>query len=255
MDGGARIGRLTVMAAIHLLCLPNAGASATMYLRWKRLLPAWVNLVPVELPGRGRRLSEPCGEEFDQLVAQLCREHAALMRQPYALFGHSMGALLAYGMASHQRDQDGTLPRILFVSGTAGPSRRDTDRFAVSTDAELVADMRRQGGTPEEVFDSPELLRMTLDILRADYRLCRSFTYRAAARLPMPLEVLVGRQDDIDGERVLAWQREAGNAFALHWFDGGHFYIRQQETAVLQAILRGLKYQLAGAADAVASPA
>jgi surfactin synthase thioesterase subunit len=243
------------MAVINLLCLPNAGASATMYLRWKRLMPAWVNLVPVELPGRGRRLSEACVEHFDQLVPQLCRENAALMQQPYALFGHSMGALLSWGMACHQRDQGLALPRILFASGTAGPSRRDMDRFGGTSDAELIADMRRQGGTPEEVFDSPELLRMTLDILGADYRLCRSFVYCESDRLPMPLEVLAGRQDDIGGARVLSWQREAGNAFALHWFEGGHFFIRQQETAVLQAILRGLKYRFAGVADAAVATA
>lgn len=238
------------MGVVNLLCLPNAGASATMYMRWRSQLPAWVNLVPVELPGRGRRMAEPCVEDFEALVAQLCREHAASMRQPYALFGHSMGALLAYGIARHQQSRGADLPRILFASGTAGPSRRDTDRFARTTDADLIADLRRQDGTPEEVFDSPELLRMTLDTLGADYRLCHSFVYREGAPLPMPLEVMLGRQDDIGADRVLAWQREAGTAFALHWFAGGHFYLRQQEAAVLQAILRELKHRLAGVADA-----
>lgn len=238
------------MSVVNLLCLPNAGASATMYLRWRRLLPAWVNVVPVELPGRGRRMGEPCAENFDQLVPQLCREHAGLMQQPYALFGHSMGALLAYGIARHQHGQGLALPRVLFASGTAGPSRRDSDRFLRTSDADLIADMRRQGGTPEEVFESPELMRMTLDILGADYRLCQSFIYREGAPLPIPFEVLAGRQDDIGAERVLSWQREAGTDFSLQWFQGGHFFIRQQEAAVLQAILRELKHQLARVADA-----
>ncbi|CDG82365.1 thioesterase II family protein [Janthinobacterium agaricidamnosum] len=237
------------MRALNLLCLPNAGASATMYLRWRPRLPAWIKLVPVELPGRGRRLGCAGAEDFDALVDQLCREHAETMEQPYALFGHSMGALLAYGMARRQLAAGAPLPLMLFASGTAGPSRRDADRYAGSDDASLVAAMRRHGGTPDEVFDSPELMRMTLDILRADYRLCRSFIYREGTALPMPLEVLAGRHDDIGGERVLAWQREAGSAFALHWFNGGHFFIREQEDAVLQTLLRGLKYQFAASAD------
>ncbi|MFB8830317.1 thioesterase II family protein [Azotobacter sp. CWF10] len=88
---------------IDLLVLPCAGASATMYLRWRRLLPSWVRLVPVELPGRGARLGEPCIEDFERLVAQLCDEQAGAMDGRCALLGHSMGALLAYGIAQRQR--------------------------------------------------------------------------------------------------------------------------------------------------------
>jgi surfactin synthase thioesterase subunit len=233
------------MRTVNLLCLPNAGASAMMYLGWRARLPDWIKLVPVELPGRGRRIGEPCAEEFDALVAQLCREHAGAMRAPYALFGHSMGALLAYGVARRQLLAGAPLPLTLFASGTAGPSRRDAERFARTDDASLIATMRRHGGTPQEVFDSPELMAMTLDILRADYKLCQSFTYRAGTPLPMPLEVLVGRQDDLGGERVVAWQREAGGAFALHWFPGGHFYLRERRDAVLQTVVRGLRQRLA----------
>ncbi|OYO31754.1 thioesterase II family protein [Janthinobacterium sp. PC23-8] len=227
----------------NLLCLPNAGASAMMYLRWRQRLPAWIKLVPVELPGRGRRIGEPCIEDHDALVAQLCHEQAAVMRQPHALFGHSMGALLAFGLARQQRRLGGLPASALFVSGTAAPSRRDDLRFAGTSDAALTADLRRHGGTPAELFDCPELLRMTLDTLRADYQLCRSFRYREEAPLAMPLQLLLGRSDDLGGpERILAWQREAAGAFALHYFEGGHFYLRepQQETALLRAVVQQL---------------
>lgn len=241
---------------ISLLCLPCAGASATMYLRWRRLLPPWIQVVPVELPGRGSRLNEPFADDFNALAAQLCEAHEQAMQGPHALFGHSMGALLAYGMARHRHGAGQRLPRALFVSGTSAPSRREPDRLAgLDDDASLVADLRRQGGTPPEVFDSPELLRLTLDTLRADYRLCQSFEDRARSRLPVPACVFGGRQDDIETECLQAWQRHVGEAFSLEWFDGGHFFIRHQELRVLAAIVRELvrPFSLSGIRQEVAS--
>ncbi len=234
---------------LNVLCLPCAGASATMYLRWRRLLPEWIRVVPVELPGRGERLAEPLAEDFDALVAQLCHEQASLLSGHFALFGHSMGALLAYGMAQHLRAAGLSLPQALFVSGSPAPSRRDPGRFqGKEGDAALIADLRKQGGTPQAVFDNAELLRLTLDTLGADYRVCQSFTHRAAQPLPLPLHVFGGRDDDISTERLQAWQKEAAGMFSLRWFEGGHFFIRQKEDLVLQAIVRELLHPVTGSA-------
>jgi len=231
-------------APLSLLCLPCAGASATMYLRWRRLLPGWIKLVPVELPGRGARLSEHGVEDFDRMVDLLCAEQAGAMRRPFALFGHSMGALLAYGMAQRLRALGRPLPLALLASGSPAPSCRDPERYAgKGDDAALIADLRKQGGTPDEVFESAELMRITLDVLGADYRVCESFPhgrYRGLAPLPMPLHALGGRQDDVAPEGVEAWSVEAAGLFTLDWFEGGHFFIRQQEGPVLAALVQRL---------------
>lgn len=241
---------------IDLLALPCAGASATMYLRWRRLLPEWIRVVPVELPGRGGRLGEPYAENFERLVEQLCEEREHSLQGRYALLGHSMGALLAYGMAQRQRSLSRPLPRALFVSASPAPSRRDPERFAGrDNDAALIADLRKQGGTPEEVFGSGELLRLTLDTLGSDYRVCESFVHTQGEPLTMPLHVLAGQSDDIAVERIEAWRREAGGAFTLDWFDGGHFFIRQHEQQVLAAVVRELTHQLSGVAHAAAATA
>lgn len=228
--------------AIDLYCLPCAGASATMYLRWRRVLPAWVNVMPVELPGRGMRLGEPFVEDFQTLVSQLCNEIAHGKSNRWAIFGHSMGALLAYGVTSRLQSMRASMPTILFASGSPAPSLRDPDRFPdTDDDAALIADLRKQGGTPQEVFDSPELLRLTLDALRADYRICESFDYRRNAPLTVSIQVFAGRHDDIAPNRIEAWWDEAGDSFALHWFDGGHFFIRENERQVLQIVERSLR--------------
>ncbi|RUR71208.1 alpha/beta fold hydrolase [Variovorax guangxiensis] len=238
-----------MQAPLSLLCLPCAGASATMYLRWRRRLPHWIEVVPMELPGRGSRLGEDFVEDFESLVSLLCAEHDAALRGNFALFGHSMGALLAWGVAQRLRADGRPLPRALLVSGSAAPSQRDPDRFVdMNDDAALVGDLRRQGGTPEELFDSPELLRMTLDTLAADYRVCESFAHAGNAPLPLPLHAFSGRQDDIEPWRMEAWSAETSRAgFTLDWFDGGHFFIRQQEARVLEALVQRLAGLAAGA--------
>jgi surfactin synthase thioesterase subunit len=234
-------------ASVSLLCLPCAGASATMYLRWRRLLPRWIRIVPVELPGRGSRLAEPLVEDFDALVAQICAEQAEALRGDFAIFGHSMGALLAYGMTRRLRSMGRALPLALLACGSSAPSQRDPARFADKTDdASLTADLRQQGGTPEEVFASAELMRITLDVLGADYRVCEGFRYPGEAPLPMPVHVFAGREDDIDAARIHAWSVEAGGAYSLDWFDGGHFFIRQHEAAFLAALVRRLGQVIAG---------
>jgi surfactin synthase thioesterase subunit len=230
-----------MQAPLTLLCLPCAGASATMYLRWRRLLPQWMQIVPVELPGRGSRLGEPAVEDFGQLVALLCEEQRHAMRGRFALLGHSMGALLAFGMARSLSAQGRELPLALVASGSPAPACRDPGRFAdKGDDAALIADLRRQGGTPEEVFASPELLRITLDVLGADYRVCESFAHVPAPGLPVPVHVFAGRQDDIAAERMQAWSQEAAAAFTLDWFEGGHFFIKQHEAEVLAVLARRL---------------
>lgn len=232
-------------APVTLLCLPCAGASASMYLRWRRHLPSTVRLLPVELPGRGMRLNDAFVEDFSQLAAQLGAEQRAAMQGRYALFGHSMGALLAFALAQQQRAGGLPLPGALFVSGSPAPQCREREilgqkDFGQEDDAALIRALHQHGGTPPDVFASDELLRMTLNTLRADYRVCASFSCQNVFPLPVPLQVLAGRRDTIRDASQQAWREHTRADFSLHWFDGGHFFIREQEAAVLACLRDGL---------------
>ncbi len=235
-----------------LLCLPWAGASATAYSRWQRRLPSWIRVVPVELAGRGVRLAEPMVEDFDRSVAELCEGQGPAMQGRYALFGHSMGALLAYAIAQRQRALGRPLPRALFASGSPAPSCGRSERLARHSEEDLVAELRKQGGTPEEVFGNAELLRMALDTLRADYRVCESFRHRPREPLPLPIHAFAGREDDVAVEQLEAWRYEANGLFTIDWFDGGHFFVRRQEDMVLAAIERQLLRQAGAGRSAFA---
>lgn len=222
---------------LTLVCLPCAGASASMYLRWRRHLPPFVRLLTLELPGRGSRIAEEPLTSYPALVSLLTSELADRVQGPYALLGHSMGALLAYGICRELAATQKPLPRILLVSASAAPSMRAPDRFAEQyDDASLIADLKRQGGTPDAVFAEPELLRMTLDVLAADYQVCHHFSYSKQAPFDFPIHVFAGRSDAISEAQLQAWRLETKAGFELNWFSGGHFYLREEEPTLLKTL-------------------
>ncbi|HWV17183.1 MAG TPA: alpha/beta fold hydrolase [Rhodocyclaceae bacterium] len=232
-------------APVTLYCLPCAGASATMYMRWRRLLPEWVRVEPLELPGRGVRLTEDPQRDYAQLVAFLVRDFSP--SGPYAFFGHSMGALLAYGMTREILRAGCAAPVSLLLSGSAAPTCQDKARYANRDNkTSLVEDMRRQGGTPDAVFENEELLDMTVALLAADYSVCASFACEAAEPLPMPIHVFGGNGDEIRAPRILAWGEAGSAGFTADWFEGGHFFLRQQEGAFLAVLARRLGEDCAG---------
>lgn len=228
-------------APLTLFSLPCAGASAAMYLRWRRRLPSWVQIQPIELPGRGGRLNEAPERSFDALAARLCDEFEMYPPQRYALFGHSMGALLAYRIAHCLLARKRPLPVALLLSACAAPSRQDAKRYAdKDSDASLIAELRKQKGTPEEVFENPELLSMTLSLLGMDYRICASFRYTELPPLPIPIHVFGGRADEIRPSGLDAWRSESAADFSVDWFEGGHFFLRQHEDTFLPVLVQRL---------------
>lgn len=227
---------------LTLYCLPYAGASATIYMRWKKMMPPWINIVPIELPGRGIRMNEDAGEDYLALIALLSGEIVRHVPKKYALFGHSMGGLLAFGIAHKLRQMQQTeLPAALFISGCAAPAQQNSERYIEPyTDAALIADLNEHGGTPEEVFNDPELLSMTLNHLRVDYRVCKSFQYTQSVSLPIPIHCFGGTGDSINAENLDAWRQESSELFTLDWFDGGHFFLFQFEERFLQVLQKRL---------------
>lgn len=205
-------------------------------------MPAWVEIVPIELPGRGMRLNEDARRSYLALTTLLSDEITRSAPQNYALFGHSMGALLAFGITQQLRQKYSVPPAALLIAGCAAPVRQDSGRYSkIRTEADLIADLNQQGGTPEEVFSSPELLAMTLDLLRTDYRVCESFQYTRQAPLAVPIHCFGGKADAIDAESLSAWRQESSQLFTLDWFDGGHFFLRQSEAWFLRVLTKRLQ--------------
>lgn len=227
------------MTQLTLLCLPYSGASAMVYSRWRRKVPQWLTVQPVELPGRGARFAEPLHTDMGLLAKQLARELAPTLQAPYALFGHSLGALLACEIAHALRELGCPEPVALFASGTAAPTMRaDYDRgFAEpKTDAELIDQLRTLNGTSEEVLANEELMALTLPVLRADFLLCGRYQPRLRSALNCPVHVLGGTADKATTEQLIGWSRETSGSFSVDMLAGGHFFIHEHEARVLRLI-------------------
>ncbi|MFF0587357.1 thioesterase II family protein [Streptomyces sp. NPDC003781] len=217
-------------AGSRLLCFPHAGGSASAYHALSAAVAGNTEPLIVQYPGRQERLGEPCAERAEEVVAAvLAALPAPADGTPTILFGHSMGALLAFETA-RRLAAEGRTPAALFVSGRRGPSlpQRPARRKPVSemSDAELINEIKQLSGTADELLTSPDFLPLLLPPLRADYRIVDNYVYRSAPRLDCPVTVLAGDKDpDVTVEGGRAWESETQAACTLHMLAGGHFFL------------------------------
>jgi medium-chain acyl-[acyl-carrier-protein] hydrolase len=227
---------------LRLVCLPYAGGSATLFARWAKAMPAGVELVAVQLPGRGKRIGEAPFTRLDPLLTALAPALAPLDDAPFVLFGHSMGALVAYELTRRLRRQGACLPLELLVSARAAPQLPDEDPpLHALPHAELLHELRRLGGTPESVLADPELLELLLPTLRADFAVIETWQHVDEAPLSTPITVFGGLSDRGVGQRQLEpWRALTDGPFALHMIPGDHFFVLDPEPSLLPLIQRAL---------------
>ena len=238
-------GAAPASARCILLCLPCAGGSASMYANWATALPADISLAAVRLPGREARLREPAFERMEDFVAAFLPTLARIAQRPYALFGHSMGALMAYALM-RALPAEATPPHHLFLSAHR-PPHLDLGRAAIAEqpEAAFLKAVQGMGGLPEEVTRHSELLELILPTMRADFRLCENYPRGELAphlpRLEMPVTLFGGGDDPTaTPEALQCWSELCDDLRATRIFPGSHFYLRSQREALLGAIAAAL---------------
>ncbi|MGW2090191.1 thioesterase II family protein [Streptomyces sp. NPDC001880] len=219
-------------AVARLFCLPHAGAGASAYRGWQARVGPDVEVAPVQLPGREARFSEPPVTSAAEIARELC-EHLVERAggKPFALFGHSMGALLAYEL-THELVGAGRPPVHLVVSGYGAPNLPRPAVYGVVhqlPDDRLARHIEGLQGTAGEVLQHPELLELLLPVLRADYELCETYRFVERPPLPVPVTALGGTEDPATTEPMLrAWGGLTTAAFTATGYPGGHFYLTEQ---------------------------
>ncbi|WP_239341270.1 thioesterase II family protein [Frankia sp. CiP3] len=226
--------------AVRLVCFPHAGGGPAAYRGWPAGLAPRIELWNATMPGRGRRRDEPPARGWDRLVANFAAAIAAETPPPYALFGHSLGALVAFEVA-RCLTVAGVPPTHLFVSGRAAPGWREPSAVP-PTDDELVSYVDRcYGGIPAAVRAVPELMEHFVPLLRADLELAAGYRFQPGPSLPVTVTALAGDRDPAaPAAGVSAWAGQAGAGFEAHVFPGGHFFLHDQQQAVLRLVRRRL---------------
>lgn len=220
----------------QIFCFSYAGGSAEIYRQWQKQLTGCARIIPVELPGRGTRHGEPFCPSIPQAAAAAALAiSAGLSGQTYFLFGHSLGSALALETARKLEDMGISKPAALVVSGRFPPhAAKHKRRLHTASDDELLAELRRLGGTPEDILRDNDFVRFILPIIRDDFRLIETHAASALPQVAVPIHVCCGR-DDIDSPVALLerWAEVTTAGMDLTLFDGGHFYINTQKDDVI----------------------
>lgn len=234
--------RRTPGARLALFCFPYAGSGASIFHSWQDGLPAWIDLYGIVYPGRECRAAEPPARELPELVQAVARDIAPLCDQPFAFFGHSMGAYVAFE-ASRALEPLGLRPVQLFLSAAGAPHLPHPHPIHHLPPAEFLRELIRLNGFPSEVLRDPQLLSYALPLLRADFTACETYRFSARGPVRTSMMVLGGTADPrVDAQHLSAWQQLAAVAFEQRMFQGDHFYLRSQRDPLLRALAQALDW-------------
>jgi len=228
---------------MRLFCFPFAGGSAAIYNAWGAGMPAGVELCPVQLPGRERRLMEKPLDNLPALVDALLPALAPLLDRPFAFFGYSMGSRISLEVTRRLHVRNGPMPQGLMMAAATPPRENEREPIHHLPEAEFIAHLRKYGGTPEEILQHRELLELLLPTLRADFALAWWEDGKHAVKLDVPISVM-GALDDahVPVAKLERWREETrSDDFRVRHFPGGHFFIRQQLDAILSAVREDLE--------------
>lgn len=221
------------------MCFPHAGGSASFYYPMSRQLSPGVDVLAVQYPGRQDRRAEPNIPDIGELADRIAEALAPWTDLPFTLFGHSMGATLAYEVARRLQATGGQGATDLFVSGRRAPHRNLDDGLHLLPDDELVADLWSLDGTDSQAFGDAELLKLILPAIRSDYRAAETYRYIPGPKLRCPIHALTGFSDlRVPVDELHYWSAHTEGAFDLQVFSGGHFYLKAKahESVILRAI-------------------
>lgn len=233
------------MAKIKLFCIPYAGGSAMVYTKWKKFLHDDLELYPVELSGRGKRIGEPFYDSFEEAVDDIFYSISDNLDDDYAIFGHSLGSWLALELTYKIYEKGCNTPKHIFFSGNRAPHIYKKEKILHKLpDLEFKKEIFNIGGTPKEFFEAEELMELFLPILRSDYRLLENYHYkRYDFCLNTNITIVNGIDDDLSYEELEAWKEYTKGDCRICNLTGDHFFFIEEAGEITKLINKTLSLE------------
>lgn len=232
------------MDKVTVFFLPFAGGAKYSYKGFSRSAPEHIRVVSLELPGRGSRIAERLLTVLDEMVEDLYRQITTLIDGPYAIYGHSMGALVGYLLTKRLIGAPGKKPVHLFFTGSRAPSAQKEQMRHLLPRDEFLKELKELGGSPDEVLDDPAMMNLFEPILRADFQAIETYRYEPAEPFTMPITVITGTQEQITVSEAEAWRVETTGPVQVLRLPGKHFFIYDHEPLIMQLVGRQLLPQI-----------
>ncbi|MDO6496566.1 thioesterase II family protein [Photobacterium sanguinicancri] len=231
----------------RIFCLPHAGGAASQFRKWAEAIPADTELIAIQYPGREERVNETCLQDMPSLIDALSKSLCAqphLLKMPYILFGHSMGAAVAYELCASLQNNNQRLPCHLVLSASEGPGHINVTSLHRASDQALLEEIIRLNSDLVYLTQMPELTELILPSLRGDYRLIETYgaTSLEIHRIHPPVTIMVGEQDrELSEDDARTWSQITARDMGFVRYPGDHFYLNQQYPAMIAVMLGYLK--------------
>lgn len=232
----------TDVPKLRLFCFPYAGGNAHLFNQWAKFLPSGIEVCSVSMPGRGSRINETPLREISEAVERLTEKIVELDDKPFAFFGHSLGATIAFEITRKLAKSKQKTPIYLFVSGRSAPQTIEkVEKTYHLSDTEFIESVRTLGGTPQELIDNRELMELIVPGLKADFQMVQNYQFNFDSPISCPISAFGGLSDNfVSRENLNAWSELTSAKFSAKFLEGDHFFINRQAQNITKIVAETL---------------
>lgn len=221
-----------------LFCLPYAGGSEAIYYSWKNYLDPSIKLFPIKLKGRGARLNEHFYKNLEEVIDDIFNIiKNIILDNDYAIYGHSMGSLLAFELYYMISGKKLRRPKHIFFSGYKPPNIPRKENISDLPYSDFLRKLVELGGMPDELINNQELLKIFIPVIHNDIKVLENYNYvEREMGIECDISILNGKEDSINLEEILAWKKHACKEFKIYSFEGNHFFINYNTENIVNII-------------------